>query len=181
MFWFLTPRLGMENYLCGLCRKWRIRSIHNGEGRQGTGRGCQQEGDLHCLGLWGFSLISFPSPLRAKACICEISPLCRSPEEGGSQRVERVVGGGRHCLEGSNQAMASFSEVVPPMSLESAGPLPCFSPCARMWGVRTEILESDSYHSPAGCSCASYPTSLSLSLSLSLKTPTLQNWKNEMR
>lgn len=26
MLWFFNPRLGMENYLCGLCRKWRIRS-----------------------------------------------------------------------------------------------------------------------------------------------------------
>lgn len=47
-------------------------------------------------------------------------------------------------------------------------------------GVRwkTEVLESDSYHLPTGCSSASYPTSLSLSLSLSLRIPTyLARWE----
>lgn len=67
----------------------------------------------------------------------------KGPEEGGNQRVERVVGGGKCCLGwgGGNKAMAFFSKVVLPMNQESVGFISCFSPVPgcevegwRFWG-----------------------------------------------
>lgn len=71
---------------------------------------------------------------------------------------------------GSKKAVASFREVVPPMSPESVGPVPRFSPYATVWGGRTGIWELDSYHLSAGCS-----QPLRASLTLSLRISTLQD------
>ena len=72
------------------------------------------------------------------------------PNKGGAGSRGIFMGGGKCSLGGVTKQGAP--SVVPPRSPESVGPVPRFSPHARVYGRRTGISELDSYNCQLGVS-----------------------------
>ena len=124
---FPQSTMGQTQMLPSLTRRGKGQTENLGGG------GCQQEGDLRGLGLGlsGFSLLIAisPAPQGQKLALVRFHHCA----EGAQRKVG--ICGGRRCLGESKEAVASFSELVPPLSLESAGLSPCFLALVPGWEV----------------------------------------------